>query len=354
MTVVSRRTFLLSSAALVASAYVPAPSAQGRKSLTVVSWGGPYQRAQSQAVWRPAAKALGIELVEETYNGLADLRLRVRSNSVNWDVVSIGAGGAARASAEKLLEPLDYDVIDVSTFFPGYHGEHWVAGDLYSTALAWNTEVYKNAAPASWADFWDVERFPGHRAYRNQALGHLEPALMADGVAPQDVYTTLSTDEGLKRAIDKVARLKQHIAAFWGSGAQQAQLLNDGAVDMASAWTGQIAPLMKAGRPIAMTYAQGMLDADCYVVPLGAPHRELAMAFLNEASKAQYQAAFSMAMPYGAANEAAYGDGLIPAEVAATLPSSPENLAKQLRLDAEWWRDNQARAEKLYQEMISR
>src|SRR3546814_817749 len=126
---ISRRTFMLSMAAYGLVANTVPIMAQTRKKITVVSWGGAYQRAQSKAVWQPAASALGITLVEETYNGLADLRLRGRSGTGGWDVVSIGSGGAARAGAENILQPLDYGAIDVSTFFHGYHSKYWVAGD---------------------------------------------------------------------------------------------------------------------------------------------------------------------------------------------------------------------------------
>ncbi len=343
--------------AMAAAASLPLSASRAfaqEKKLTVISWGGSYQAGQSTHVWKPAAAKLGITLVEETYNGLADLRLRVKSGASPWDVVSIGAGGAARASAENLLEEIDYRVVDKSGFVPGYAEKYWVGGDLYSTAITWNTKKYGDAAPASWADFWDVKKFPGARSYRNQALGHLEPALMADGVPMDKVYAELSTDAGLKRAVDKIAVLKPHIAAFWASGAQQAQLIKDGTVDIASAWSGQIAPLVKAGVPVAWTYNQAMLDADVYVIPKGTPRKDLAMQFLAEISKPAYQAAFSKALPYGAVNTKSHEGNQIPAEVARTLPSAPANLSKQLKLDVVWWRDNQARAEKLYQEMMGK
>jgi putative spermidine/putrescine transport system substrate-binding protein len=290
--------------------------------------------------------------VEETYNGLADLRLRVKSGTSSWDIVSIGAGGAARAAAEGIVEPIDYKAVNVAGFVPGYAEKFWVAGDLYSTAITWNTKKYGATGPATWADFWDVKRFPGQRSYRNQALGHLEPALMADGVPMDRIYAELSTDAGLKHAIAKIASLKPNIAAFWASGAQQAQLMKDGTVDMGSAWSGQIAPLAKAGVPVAWTYNQAMLDADVYVVPKGTQRRDLAMHFLSEISKPEYQAAFSNALPYGAVNSQSYEGGRISTQVAATLPSAPANLSRQMKLDVVWWRENQARAEKLYQGMI--
>ena len=98
--------------------------------------------------------------------------------------------------------------------------------------MAWNTDKYGSpgtyGAPKSWADFWDVKKFPGTRAYRaNNVDGALEPALMADGVPPEKVYEVLSTRAGKMRAINKIRELKPHISVFWGSGAQQAQLMKD-------------------------------------------------------------------------------------------------------------------------------
>ena len=57
-----------------------------------------------------------------------------------------------------------------------------MGGDVFSTVLAWNTKTYGDKGPQSWADFWDVKKFPGKRSYRKGVAGALEPALMADGV----------------------------------------------------------------------------------------------------------------------------------------------------------------------------
>ena len=67
--------------------------------LTVVSFGGAYQEGQSKALFQPAGKALGINVKEETYTGIADLRLKVKAGAVTWDVVASGSGSAARAGA---------------------------------------------------------------------------------------------------------------------------------------------------------------------------------------------------------------------------------------------------------------
>ena len=56
-------------------------------SITVASWGGAYQEAESKAFFQPAAKALGITIKDDTTNGLADVRLQVTGNAVKWDIV---------------------------------------------------------------------------------------------------------------------------------------------------------------------------------------------------------------------------------------------------------------------------
>lgn len=92
-------------AVVVAALLAPAALASAQaQDLTVVSFGGAYQAGQSKALFQPAAAAMGIKVKEETYTGIADLRLKVRANAVTWDIVTSGSGSAARAGAEGILE----------------------------------------------------------------------------------------------------------------------------------------------------------------------------------------------------------------------------------------------------------
>ena len=253
----SLRNLAASSAALVLAASAASAVAQ---EITVVSFGGAYQEGQSKALFQPGAKALGMKLKEETYTGIGDLRLKMKAGANTWDVVTSGSGSAARAGAEGILEKLDYKVIDASSFLPGFAGEYCVGGDVFSTVLAWNTKTYGDKGPQSWADFWDVKKFPGKRAYRRGVAGALEPALMADGVPPAKVYEVLSQPGGIERAIKKIKELKPHIAVWWSSGAQHAQLMKDGEVDMVTGWNGRFDVVAKDGGKVAYTFFQGLLD----------------------------------------------------------------------------------------------
>jgi putative spermidine/putrescine transport system substrate-binding protein len=321
--------------------------------LTVVSFGGAYQEAQSKTLFVPAAKALGIKIKEETYTGIADLRLKVKAGAVTWDVVTSGSGSAARAGTEGILEKLDYKVIDTSNFIAGTAQEYCVGGDVFSTVLAWNTKTYGDKGPQSWADFWDVKKFPGKRAFRKAVPGALEPALMADGVPPDKVYEVLSAPGGIERAINKIKELKPHVAVWWASGAQHAQLMKDGEVDMTTGWNGRFDVVAKDGAKVAYTFNQALLDYDCYAIAKGAPNKDLAMKFLAEISKPQYQADFTKFITYGPTNKKAYEIGAIEASYAKQLPSHPDNTAKQLPVNLDWYIKHEAAASAAYQNMLT-
>lgn len=345
-----RRRTLLGSA-LAAAALPAARPAHAEAQLTVVSWGGSFQDAQSKALFQPAAKVLGITVKEETYTGIAELRMRAKSGAVTWDIVCSGSGTSARAGVEGLLEKLDYKLIDISDFVPGAWSEYYVGSDAFSTVIAWNTKTYGENGPQSWADFWDVKKFPGTRSYRNSLT--LEPALMADGVPPDKVYDALSSSDGIDRAIKKLAELKPHVAVWWSSGAQSAQLMMDGAVDMIAGWNGRFDVAKQSGAKVAYTFNQGILDYDCFVIPKAAPQKDLAMRFLAEISKPQYQAALTKSITYGPTNKKAYDLGVIPADYAKTLPSAPANVAKQLVINDEWYMKFDQKASQAYQNMMT-
>lgn len=342
-----QKAILTLASSLLASAAV----AQDRP-VTVASWGGSFQEAQSKALFEPAAAA-GFAVKQETYGGMADVRLQVQTGKVTLDVVTSGSGSAARAGAEGLLEKLDYSIIDVSNFYPGLYSDYCVGGDVFSTVYAWNTDTYGENGPQSWADFWDVEKFPGSRAYRGTVAGALEPALMADGVAPADVYSVLASREGIERAINKIRELRPHIEVFWSSGAQHAQLMKDGEVDMTTGWNGRFDNAAADGGKVAYSFNQALLDYDCFAIPKGAPNKDNAMAFLAEISKPEYQDDLPKYITYGPTNRAAYETGEIDAATAARLPSSPENAAKQLPISLEWYIAWETVAAEMYQEMLT-
>ena len=75
---------------------------------------------------------------------------------------------------------------------------------VYSQVILFAPERFPGAKPQSLEDFFDTTKFPGRRAMkRGSGKYNLELALLADGVAPKDIYPTLSTEpawRGLSQA----------------------------------------------------------------------------------------------------------------------------------------------------------
>ncbi len=326
--------------------------------ITVVSWGGSYGAAQDKALFNDASKNAGIEIIRESGASMSKTCLQVESNSVTWDLVVTGSGGAAAAAAKGCLEKIDYSVVDVSDFYPNLYTDYCVGSDVFATVMAWNTDKYgepgSETAPKSWADFFDVEKFPGTRAYRaNNVDGALEPALMADGVPADKVYEVLSTREGIERAINKIRELKPHIAVFWGSGAQQAQLMKDAEVDMTTGWNGRFDNAAKDGAKVGYTFDQALLDYDCFAIPKDAPNGETAMKFLAEISKPEYQANLPFHITYGPTNKKAYEITTAPQELIEALPSHPKNVPLMLPVSLDWYAEHREEALEMYMELLS-
>ena len=157
----------------------------------------------------------------------------------------------------------------------------------------------------------------------------------------------------MKRAINKIRELKPHIAVFWGSGAQQAQLMKDAEVDMSTGWNGRFDNAKKDGAKVGYTFNQALLDYDCFAMPKGAPNKWAAMRFLAEVSKPQYQANLPFHITYGPTNRKAYELTTAPKALIESLPSHPKNVPLMLPVSLDWYAKNRAEATELYMELLS-
>jgi putative spermidine/putrescine transport system substrate-binding protein len=314
-----------------------APPAAAQDSITVSSWGGAFQDAERKAFFEPAAKALKITIKEDTTNGIADVRAQVQARAVKWDVTEQGSNTCAQLQAEGNVEPLDYSVIKTEGIPKSLVSSHWVGIIFYSTVIAWNTAKYGDKGPQTWAEFWDVKKFPGRRSLYGKPYYNLEAATMADGVPKEKVYEVLSTEKGLNRAFEKLKEIKPHVAVWWKSGAQSAQLLKDGEVDLIGLWNGRVSTIMKDGAKANFTFNQGVFDYDCLVIPKGAKNKALAMKAINEFLKPENQAMLPRYISYGPVNQLAFDTGLISKADAAAITSAPNNAEKQTVFSATWY-----------------
>lgn len=321
---------------MIAATAAPATQAGAAEQVTFVSWGGITQEAEIAGLFMQAEE-LGIEILEDQHGGFSGLLTHVTAGQVTWDLAAMGWSRCAQAEQNGLLAPLDYGVIDASAINPAFVDDHWVGAFTFSYGIGYRTDVYGGDGPANWADFWDVEAFPGVRSLFASGIYALEAALMADGVPMEAVYELLRTEAGVDRAFAKLDELKPHVGVYWTSSGQAIQLIRDGEVDMILIANGRAAAVIADGAPVAFTFNQGLLEVECLMVPKGAPNAAAAMRLIDSALQPVPQATFSAMIEYGPVNPAAYEAGIITPERVAILPTAPGNVERQLLVDFQWY-----------------
>lgn len=308
------------------------------RDFTIASWGGNYQDAQREVYFTPFAKANGdIKVLEETYlGGLAQIKSMVETGNVTWDVLMIERSDLIVGCDEGLLEELDWDAIGGKDQLIPQAVHPCGAGNVVvSTGFAYDPERVKEP-PQNYADFWNVEKWPGKRGLRAMPKSTLELALMADGVPLDQVYEVLGTPEGLDRAFAKMDELKPHIQ-FWEAGAQPVEWLAAGDVVMSTAYNGRIALARKEGRNLTFVWNDNTYSMDSWAIVADSPNKELAMEFIKFANTAEPQIEFPLHIPYGPTNKEAV-DKLDPA--AAEMLPAGDNMKSALFIDEPFWADN--------------
>jgi putative spermidine/putrescine transport system substrate-binding protein len=320
--------------------------------ITFISQGGAYQEAQTKAILDPVAEKLGITINQDSSpDAWPVIKTQGATGKPVWDVVDTPTKDCIRGGEQGLIEKLDFSKIPNAAKMPEeYKTPYSAAYEFYSSVLAYNKSKFGDNPPQSWADFWDVKKFPGTRALRNHPLATLEAALLADGVAPDKIYPI-----DVDRAFKKLEEIKPYITVWWTSGGQSAQLLSDGEVDMEMAWNGRVSAVQKEGGDVGFTFNQGFLQNTSLCILKNAPNLETAIKFVNEALAPEIQANLPLEIDYGPGNPEAFKTGKIPAERAAELPSAPENAAKQVLISTEWWSSPEGEAvQKRWAEFIQK
>jgi len=334
-------TFLTSTifAAFIAGTLgVAALPAQARD-LTVVSWGGNYQDAQREIFFKPFAELSGKPVLDESWDGgFGVIAAKVKAGTPNWDVVQVESEELALGCADGMYEQIDWEKIGgKDRFLPSAVSDCGVGAIVWSTAVSYDGDKLKEG-PTSWADFWDVEKFPGKRGLRKGAKYALEFALLADGVAADDLYDVLRTPEGVDRAFAKLDELKPHVI-WWESGAQPLALLSSGEVVMTAAYNGRISGINRTeGKNFKVVWPGSIYAVDSWVILKDAENAGPGLDFIAFASKPENQAKLPAFVAYGLPNKDAAA--MVPAEFQADLPTDPKNLEGALALDIDFWIDN--------------
>ena len=306
-------------------------------SVMFASWGGGFQDALRSTMLTPAAQKLGIEVEEDTTNGIQDVRSQISAGAVSWDVTEQELSVCETLKQEDSLEPLDYNLINSSGIPPELVNSHYVGLLAFTKVISYRQDKFGNNGPQSWADFWDVEKFPGKRGMHGKVNYNLEAALMADGVDKSEIYNVLSTKEGQERAWAKLAEIVPHVTVWYRGGSQSAQILRDGEVDVVHMGHNRVESVASSGVDVSYTFQDGTMDVDCLLVPKGAPNYANAMKLINSVLSASSQATLAKTMPLGPVNKYAFDAGVLSIEQAKNVNTHPDNYDKQLLVDPNFY-----------------
>ncbi|HLU35087.1 MAG TPA: extracellular solute-binding protein [Thermomicrobiales bacterium] len=269
-----------------------------------------------------------VEHAEFGRDGTENLAAQVESGEILWDVMLVPASEVLAYADRGMIAAIDYNIVDSTSLYPELTMQHGVGAMMYSTTMVYS--VSADAPPADWAEFFDLSTFDGTRALRRSPVGTLEFALMADGV-PMDELYPLEVD----RAFRKLESIRE-ATLFYEDSKQPIELVRTGQVGLASAWTVRT-NLPDAASLVKPQWNQGMISADAWVTPRGSRNADLAMNFINYATRAIPTANFTRLQPFGPVNKDAIP--LLRSDIISSLPNSPANMSMQFFENWSYWRD---------------
>lgn len=332
-----------------------ATAASAQTELVVVSWGGAYTASQQKAYHEPyMAMNPDIKILNDdsASEGVSKLRAMSEADNWSWDLVDMVAADAITACDEGLIHEIEHDELlapapdgtpATEDFGDLIVSECFVPNIVYSTTFGYRTDLVETP-PTSLSDVFDLEKIPGKRSLEKKAINNLEWALLADGVAPDQVYDLLETDEGVARAFAKLDTIKDQVI-WWEKGAQTPQLLADGEVVMGSTYNGRLFSVIEEEKqPIAMMWDWQVFDLDGWVIPKGAPDKDEVLKYLKFATDTQRLADQAKFISYGPARASSAPlvgkHASLGIDMAPHMPTNPENAKNTLIYNYEFWADN--------------
>ncbi|MCC6313878.1 MAG: extracellular solute-binding protein [Thermomicrobiales bacterium] len=208
----------------------------------------------------------------------------------------------------------------------------------YSTVMIYAPAIAPK--PINWSDFWNVPPVPDGeaplpehvRSLPHSPVGTLEVALLADGVSTAELYPL-----DIERAFASLEKIQRNVLVWYEDGKLPVEMVLSEQAGMAAAWNVRAAQFGE-NEPLGLIWNGGMVAGDAWVIPAGAPNADVAMDFINFATRAIPSANFSRLVPYGPVNLDSLA--LLRPDRAQTLPTSPGNLAVQFVQNWNWWADN--------------
>ena len=260
---------------------------QGPGTLIFADFGGETHAVKRTVFIEEWEKITGWTSQSAPFTGIEppDFETKMEAGEPEWDLIEAGSDRVLIFGPKGFYEPLDYSIFPVDQWPEGVQQSEFYVGQYNGSTLGvYNTEVWPDpaTAPQTVSDIYDNVKFPGKRCLWGFALDYdLEFALMADGVAPEDVFQVMTTKEGRDRAFKKLDTIKEDIV-FIETGAESVQFILDGQCDLGLSWNGRPAARLKAepDLPIKAIHTGAVAWTSPWVIPKGAKSAGAAQTLL--------------------------------------------------------------------------
>ncbi|WP_422019793.1 extracellular solute-binding protein [Roseibium sp.] len=344
---------------LAGTAMAFAGSAALAQDMTIVSWGGAYSASQNNAYHKPyMEKNPGVNIIndESSAEAVAKLRAMNEAGNITWDLVDVVASDAIRLCDEGLAMEInpDTDLAAAPDGTPASEdfgdllvSECFIPQIVYSTTFGYRSDVdeWGGKEPTDICAVFDTETFPGKRSLEKRPINNVEWALLCDGVAKEDVYDVLETEEGLDRALAKLDTIKDDVI-WWSAGAETPQLLADKEVVIGSTYNGRLFALIEEQKqPVKMLWDAQVFDLDGWIIPTGLSDERLARVkdYIMFATDTQRLADQAKYISYGPARKSSAPlvgqHASLGIDMAPHMPTDPENAKNTFLYNYEWWAD---------------
>ena len=303
--------------ALAAASVAGMASAQD---MTIVSWGGAYSESQKRAYHEPYSANTGVNIINDdsSAEAVAKLRAMNEAGNITWDVVDVVAADAIRLcdeglaleiNADEQLAPAPDGTPASADFGDLIVSDCFIPQIVYSTTFGYRTDLVGDTPPTDVCAVFDTETYPGMRSLEKRPINNMEWALICDGVAFEDVYDVLETEEGQEQALAKLATIEEQ------------------------------------NQPVAMLWDAQVFDLDGWIIPTGLSEErtQQALDYIYFATDTQRLADQAKYISYGPARASSaplvgtHAD--LGIEMAPHMPTDPENSKRTFLYNYEFWAD---------------
>jgi mannopine transport system substrate-binding protein len=308
--------------------------------VVIATTGGAYGRILDELFFKPFTEETGIrvrQVSSSTAEAWAKIKAMSQAGHVEWDLI-LGVEADLHTQRD-LIQKIDCAELPnvAAQGLPGACSDYGVISVVGTIGtLAYNKEAFPNGGPQSWADLFDMEKFPGPRGLMDSGTpwDMLAIALLADGVPADKLYPL-----DLDRAFAKLDKIKPDVAVWWKSGDQSQQMFRSGEAVAGVLWSGRAFMLKNEGQPLQMVVPGSLRTNGYFIMVKDAPHKSEALKLMDYfMTRPEAHLAFRRQNFNDTMNKAAID--LLTDEERASALTAPENWNAMVQSDYEWIAQN--------------